>query len=85
MLREDHDLKYDDDKLIQHIIYNVKPKCYETLIQMLKRDLAKKLPVSLEETKEEFRQAYGQVKKDKTPETALITKQFKGNCRICGG
>jgi hypothetical protein len=33
-LCEDHGVLYDDDKLIQHIIYNLKPKHYETLISM---------------------------------------------------
>ena len=86
LLKEDHELEYDDDKMIQHIIYNIKPKCYETIISMLKRDLGKKVAIELEEMKEEIRQVYGSLKKEKekTPETALAAGQFKGKCRVCG-
>ena len=84
LLREDHEVEYEDSKLVQHIIYNIKPKCYDTIIQMLKRDLGRKIKVDLEDMKEEIRQVYGQVKKTKTTDTALGANQFKGLCRVCG-
>jgi spore germination protein YaaH len=71
LLKEDHSLNYDNDKMIQHIIYNIKAKGYETLVSMLKRDLGKKVKVDLEDLKEEIRQVYGTLKQEKTPETAL--------------
>jgi hypothetical protein len=83
-LEEDHGIIYDNDKMIQHIIYNLKVKQYETLVSMLKRDLGKKVNLDLEEIKEEIRQLYGQIKKTKKPETALAAGYFKGKCRICG-
>jgi hypothetical protein len=73
-LEEDHGIIYDNDKMIQHIIYNLKPKHYETLVSMLKRDLGKKVNLDLEEIKEEIRQVYGQFKKTKKPETALAAE-----------
>lgn len=83
-LEEDHGISYDNEKMIQHIIYNLKPKQYETLVSMLKRDLGKRVKLDLEKIKEEIRQVYGQLKKSKKPETALAAGQFKGKCRICG-
>ena len=39
LLREDHTVILDNDKMIQHIVNNLKPKCYETAVLTLKRDL----------------------------------------------
>jgi hypothetical protein len=37
LLKEDHSLNYDNDKMIQHIIYNIKAKGYETLVFYVKK------------------------------------------------
>ena len=37
LLREDHSVILDNDKMIQHIVYNLKPKCYETVVFTLKK------------------------------------------------
>jgi transposase InsO family protein len=92
LLQEDHAVTtFTDAKLIQHIIYNMKPKCYDTIVFTLKRDLEYNNainPLDLERVKDEIRQVYGQQAKVKTPETALAAgkfgKKFKGECRICG-
>jgi Reverse transcriptase (RNA-dependent DNA polymerase)/gag-polypeptide of LTR copia-type len=39
LLQEDHSYNIDDERMIQHIIYNIKPKAYDTLVFALKRDL----------------------------------------------
>jgi hypothetical protein len=39
LLKEDHNFDLPNDKMIQHIIYNIKAKGYDTLILNLKRDL----------------------------------------------
>ena len=39
LLQEDHNFELSDDKMIQHIVYNIKPKSYDTVIFSLKRDL----------------------------------------------
>ena len=93
LLSEDHSVKIEEEKMIQHIIYNLKPKSYETMVFTLKRDLEynKTTPLDLERVKDEIRQVWGQIHKVKTPETALSAgkhgkkgKQYKLDCRICG-
>jgi hypothetical protein len=89
LLRTDHQFIITEDQLIQHIIYNIKPKAYDTMIYTLKRDLMYNPQLlTLERLKDEIRQVYGQTSKHKTPETALTAgkfkKKFKGECRICG-
>ena len=74
LLREDHTVILDNDKMIQHILYNLNPKFYETAVFTLKRDLrySTTTPLDLERVKDEIRQVFGQVNKGKTPETALV-------------
>jgi hypothetical protein len=85
LLKEDHSLNYDNDKMIQHIIYNSKAKRFETLVSMLKSDRGKKAKVDLDDLKEENRQVDGTIKKENTPETALAASgQFQSKCRVCG-
>jgi hypothetical protein len=91
LLLEDHEVELEDAKMIQHIIYNIKPKVYETMVYTLKRELQYNTvnPLDLERIKDEIRQVYGQFAKVKTPETALAAgksnkRKFKGDCRICG-
>jgi hypothetical protein len=87
---EDHAHDITEEKIIQHIIYNIKPKVYDTMVFTLKRDLQYNTttPLDLERVKDEIRQIFGHFYKDKTPETALTAgkfkKKFKGECRICG-
>jgi hypothetical protein len=38
-LNVDYNVVYNDDKMIQHILYNIKPHPYPTTILMLKRDI----------------------------------------------
>jgi hypothetical protein len=86
---EDHAHDITEEKMIQHIVYNIKPKVYDTMVLALKRDLQYNTttPLDLERGKDEIRQIVGQFQKDKTPETALTAgkfkKKFKGDCRIC--
>jgi hypothetical protein len=84
LLLEDHQLEYEDSKVIQHILYNLKPKSYETLVMILKRDLGKGCKMDLSEVKEEIRQSFGSQKNIKSSESALAANQYKGKCRICG-
>ena len=85
ILKEDHNEDYDDDKLIQHIIYNTTPKCYELCVQIYKRELGRGVNIELNELKNEIRSIFIQnKKKDKKEETALSAGQFKGKCRVCG-
>ena len=95
-LRVDFKLIIDEEKLKTHILYNIKPKFYDTIITVMKRDINKDpTNLSVEQIKEEIRQMYGQFKtnqskpKGKNFDNALITKgnfkkQVKTDCRICG-
>ena len=72
LLREDHAVIISDEKMIQHMVYNVKPKSYSQTIMILKRDLEyKSVSLDLNRVKDELRQAWGQISKIKTTETAL--------------
>jgi hypothetical protein len=89
LLFEDHGFNVTDEKMIQHIVYNLKPKPYDTMVYILKRDLQyNNANLDLERIKDEIIQVFGQFNKVKTPETALVAgrfkKKFKGECRICG-
>jgi hypothetical protein len=83
-LRTDHQFIITDDQLVQHIIYNIQPKAYDTTIYTLKRDLMYNLQVliTLERLIDEIRQVYGETSKQKTPEKALtagkLNEKFKG-------
>jgi hypothetical protein len=100
VLKEDHSVEIEDERMIQHIIYNIKPKSFQNLITMLKRDLEyKNVNLDLHRVKDEVRQVWGQINEKRTPETALTAgikrkseaalttkfkKKFKGECRVCG-
>jgi gag-polypeptide of LTR copia-type len=90
LLYDDHKEQIEDEKMIQQIVFNIKPKCYDTAVYALKRDLEyDKNKLTLDRVKDEIRQAYGHNNKGKTPETALSAgqsgkKKFKGECRLCG-
>jgi hypothetical protein len=72
LLKEDHAFVIDDDRMIQHIVYNIKPKSFHNLITMLKRDLEYKTVIlDLNQVKDEIRQVWGQINEGKPPETAL--------------
>jgi hypothetical protein len=49
--------------MVAHIIYNVKPRVYETTIALIKRDINKGNVQGLDSVKEELRQIYGQINK----------------------
>jgi hypothetical protein len=59
-LKMDHNIDYDDEKMITQIIYNILPLVYQTTVKLIKRDLNRKVPVKLFEVQEEIRQIYGQ-------------------------
>lgn len=90
----DYNMDISDDRMISQIIHNVHPIQYKTTLTVIKRDLNKGVPISLEELKEELRQVYGTIKTPKLKgETALAAnpnsprkfkKQFKGLCNNCG-
>ena len=96
-IRVDFDETLDDGKVISHILYNVRPKLYDTIITVMKRDLNRNSSsMTLEQVKEELRQQYGNFRATSktshsrsTGETILIAKsnfkkQIKTDCRICG-
>ena len=98
-LRVDFNLSYDDDKMISHILYNVKPRFYETIITVMKRDINRNSSsLSLEQVKEELRQTFGNNKiknstsnysRNRNNDTVLVARQgfkkkVKTDCRICG-
>jgi hypothetical protein len=85
LLKENHTVILSDDKIIQHIVYNLKAKFYETVVFTLKREIEYNHatnPLDLERVKDEIRQVYGQLTKGKTPETALVSGKEKSSRRI---
>jgi len=54
----DFSYKIEDDKMISHIIYNLHPKIYQTLLTMIKRDINNKKVPTLEELKKDIRLVY---------------------------
>jgi hypothetical protein len=92
-LKIDFQVDYDDNKIISHMLFNIKPKGYDTIVAIIKRDLNKGVATTLDDVKEDIRQVYGQLNKggSTTKEQALVTrdgksfkKVFKGDCRVCG-
>jgi hypothetical protein len=92
----DHKVKYDDEKMITQIIYNILLPAY-----LIKRDLSRQVSVILYQVQEDIRQVYGQLQqnqhfgrqhhsKSRTPfhpnDSLLATfpKKTKSLCRICG-
>jgi hypothetical protein len=93
----DYNMKIDDERMISQIIHNIHPILqYQTTLTVIKRDMNKGVPTTLEEIKEELRQVYGTIKTGRIKgETALAAagkgpnkpkfkKQFKGQCNNCG-
>jgi hypothetical protein len=39
ILKDDFNTEINDDRMIQHIAYNIKPKAYETAVYNIKRDI----------------------------------------------
>lgn len=93
-LKLDFGEELSDTKIVTHIVYNIKPNCYQTIIQIVKRDLNRGVIVDLEELKQDLRQIYAQTRitsgKEHKGEIALLSsskhknKQVKKDCRICG-
>ena len=97
-LQIDYDLKtYDDETVKAHILYNVKPRIYETVMHVIKRDIDMGTVITLENLKEDLRrvftQRHGEYKKEGHAESVLYAnenfkkkfkKVFKGDCRNCG-
>jgi hypothetical protein len=52
--------EYDDEKLKAHILYNVKPKIYDTVLHVIKRDIDMGITITLENLKEDLRRVYAQ-------------------------
>ena len=86
----DFTITYTDEKVITHMLYNIKPKGYETIVALLKRDIHKKVAMTLDGVQEDLRQVYGTLSKHKDSEQALVNQgggirnRYKGDCRICG-
>jgi hypothetical protein len=57
----DHKVKYDDEKMITQIIYNILPPAYQTTVELIKRDLNRQVSVTLFQVQEDIRQIYGQL------------------------
>ena len=84
--------------MITQILYNTKPKIYETVIALIKRDIGKdRASVTLNSIKEDYRQVYQSSAINKTvkgthekvltaaeKKKGKFKKVFKGDCRICG-
>jgi hypothetical protein len=63
-LRQYHQFIITEDQLIEHIIYNIKPKVYDTMIYTLKRDLMyNPTLLTVERLKDAIRQVYCQTSK----------------------
>ena len=98
-LRIDFQIDIKDDKMVSHIVYNMKPRMYQNTLEIIKRELNNSLVIKLESLKNDMRQIYNQ-NSNKTSylkekkETVLVAKnvastkkfpkKFKGDCRICG-
>jgi hypothetical protein len=57
----DHNVIYDDEKVITQILYNTLPPAYQTTVELTKRDRNRKVPVTLFQVQEDMRQIYGQL------------------------
>jgi hypothetical protein len=95
-LRIDFKIDITDEKMVSHIVYNVKPGMYQTTLAIIKRELNNSIPVKLENLKKDLRQVYiqnsGPDGHRAKKETVLVAshggkkfpKRFKGDCRLCG-
>jgi Reverse transcriptase (RNA-dependent DNA polymerase) len=93
-LKLDHSVNISDAKMITKILYSEKPKLYDTIITMMKREINNGVKLKLEKIKDDFRQQFANNKASSNtkPETALISKagkprtnkNIKGDCRHCG-
>ncbi len=98
-LKMDHKVDYDDDKLISQIIYNVTPPAYQTTVELIKRELNRKVKVTLAEVQRDLRHIYGTIQQNQhtgrlqhnkgrhNPNDTLraaYPKKTKSDCRICG-
>jgi hypothetical protein len=94
-LRMDFKISIGDDKMVSHILYNVKPRMYHTTLAIIKRELNDaSTTIDLKGVKKDLRQVYIQYQghenhREKTVLFAVqgakkFPKRFKGDCRICG-
>ena len=99
-LRVDFATEYDDEKMKSHILYNIQPKYYETIVTVMKRDLNRDPNcITLDQMKEEIRQIYGTLKtgmksnRPKPYDNVLMAttnprgnfkKKIKTDCYVCG-
>jgi Zinc knuckle len=60
----DQKVKYDDEKMITQIIYNILPPAYQTTVELIKRDLNRQVSVTLFQVQEDIRQIYGQLQQN---------------------
>jgi hypothetical protein len=98
LIQYNHDISESDT--FNHIIYNLKPKIYEIILAMVKREMNDPSYVpNLHNLKRDLRQIYTHSKSttvttNKSGEIILAAiqpkdkpkfkKQFKGECRLCG-
>ena len=98
-LRIDFQIDIKDEKMVSHIVYNMKPRMYQNTLEIIKRELNNSVVIKLESLKKDMRQIFNQ-NSNKTSylkekkETVLVAmnvasakkfpKKFKGDCRICG-
>ncbi|MGL4342655.1 MAG: hypothetical protein ACRCSZ_09640, partial [Lactococcus lactis] len=62
-LKMEYKVTIDDDRMIQHILFNTKPAIYITTFSILKREINKdKTLVSLADIKDDIRQVFGAYK-----------------------
>jgi hypothetical protein len=63
-LQMDHKVKYDDEKMITQIIYNILPPAYQTTVEYFTRDLNRQVSATLFQVQEDIRQIYGQLQQN---------------------
>ena len=97
-LEQDFQVKYDEEKVMGHILHNLKPKEYENTVDSIKRDITRGNATSLDSVKDDIREKYADIAKregfndeyQEDTETALTTtggfkkNAYKGDCRVCG-
>jgi hypothetical protein len=60
-LNLDFGIHYDKEKVLGHILHNLKPKEYENTIDSIRRDINRGTAVDLDRVNEDIREKYGDI------------------------
>ena len=73
-----------DEDMILHIVSHL-PSEYDTIVDMAMKQLTLKM-LTLDTLQEDLQMKFDclKIKKNKKNETALMARQFKGRCGLCG-